>query len=317
MKHDDELPIEPLSDAAWKRVEHGVFAQLGAAGGVRPVAARGRRTPRRWGWVAVCAVGALAAGVLLSVVPRRDVDAHVVHATAAEPREVALDRFRARLAPHAVLRDASSAAPGDTWVVEHGTVDFWVQPRAANDPLSVLAGEARVEVVGTAFRVSRLGVSAAVEVWEGTVRISRASAVWLVRGGQCWPAADGGTGTGSSCVEAPEHAQPEAAQPSAVEPPDEPPDEAQQRAQFEAAAGSEARDYQHALQLYAALAGGTGPWAGNALFAQARLELAHHRTRDAERHLRDYLTRFPTGTNAPDVQALLTGFPVADERRPR
>jgi hypothetical protein len=78
------------------------------------------------------------------------------------------------------------------------------------------------------------------------------------------------------------------------------------RQRFELAAGLEVREPAAALRLYQELASGSGPWAANARFAQARLS-AERGQRDAARVLlADYLQRFPRGPNAEDARALLT-----------
>lgn len=79
---------------------------------------------------------------------------------------------------------------------------------------------------------------------------------------------------------------------------------AQQR--FERAARLEAKDPAAALALYQQLGRGKGPWAANALYAQARLELERGRPQLAEPLLRRYLERYPKGLNSADVRKLLT-----------
>jgi hypothetical protein len=78
---------------------------------------------------------------------------------------------------------------------------------------------------------------------------------------------------------------------------------AQQR--FERAARLEAKDPAAALSIYAQLARGNGPWAANALYAQARLELERGRPQRAEPLFLRYLDRYPQGLNAADVRKQL------------
>jgi tetratricopeptide repeat protein len=78
---------------------------------------------------------------------------------------------------------------------------------------------------------------------------------------------------------------------------------AQQR--FDRAARLESKDPRAALAIYHSLARGRGPWAANALYAEARLELELDHPQRAERLLRRYLSRHPRGLNAPDVRKLL------------
>src|SRR5581483_4214061 len=60
-----------------------------------------------------------------------------------------------------------------------------------------------------------------------------------------------------------------------------------------------------ALVIYRELAGGTGPWAMNALFAAGRLEAERGHRESARRLLREYEARFPTGPNIDDAQRLI------------
>jgi hypothetical protein len=78
---------------------------------------------------------------------------------------------------------------------------------------------------------------------------------------------------------------------------------------FELAAAEEGHDAAHAIALYRGLAAGDGPWAANALFAQASLEQARGHGGEARRLLETYLRRFPNGRNAGDARALLDRRP--------
>jgi hypothetical protein len=73
---------------------------------------------------------------------------------------------------------------------------------------------------------------------------------------------------------------------------------------FERAARLEARDPKAALEMYRRV-GARGPWAANALYGRARLELELGDTTRARRDLELYLRRYPEGANAADVRALL------------
>jgi hypothetical protein len=74
---------------------------------------------------------------------------------------------------------------------------------------------------------------------------------------------------------------------------------------FESAAKIERARPDEAATVYRQLAAGTSPWASNALFALARLEVDRGRRADAARHLRDYLAQYPRGINADDARTLL------------
>jgi len=77
------------------------------------------------------------------------------------------------------------------------------------------------------------------------------------------------------------------------------------RERFESAAALEVRDPLAAARIYRELASGSGPWAANALFAEARLSAERGQREAAQALLSTYLDRFPGGPNADDAHALL------------
>ncbi len=77
------------------------------------------------------------------------------------------------------------------------------------------------------------------------------------------------------------------------------------RERFESAAALEVRDPLAAFRIYRELASGSGPWAANALFAEARLSAERGQRDAAHALLSAYLERFPAGPNADDARALL------------
>ncbi|RMH43732.1 MAG: hypothetical protein D6689_04345 [Deltaproteobacteria bacterium] len=81
------------------------------------------------------------------------------------------------------------------------------------------------------------------------------------------------------------------------------------RDRYDRAARLEATDPSAAAAIYRDLARGAGPWAANALFAHARLELDRGRPARARELLEAYLRRFPRGANAADARALLERLP--------
>jgi len=219
------------------------------------------------------------------------------------PTETTLGEAAITLAAHSDVGVAGSDAEG--WLVrlDAGQVDCKVAPRRGRPPFVVQAGETKVSVVGTRFTVTRAGSAARVSVSEGHVQVDSGSSHVLLGPGESWPS------------------EPEAApavEPVEPEPADEPvraepargkraayvvTPRAQQR--FERAARLEAKDPKAALSIYQQLARGKGPWAANALYAQARLELERGRPQRAEPLLRRYLERHPQGMNAGDVRKLL------------
>ena len=77
------------------------------------------------------------------------------------------------------------------------------------------------------------------------------------------------------------------------------------RQQFELAASLETSQPGRALHIYADLSRSGGAWAANALFAQARLLVERGRHAEGRRLLQIYLDRYPQGPNATDARSLL------------
>jgi hypothetical protein len=77
------------------------------------------------------------------------------------------------------------------------------------------------------------------------------------------------------------------------------------RERFQSASALEVRDPLAAARIYRELASGSGPWAANALFAEARLSAERGQREAARALLAAYLDRFPGGPNADDARALL------------
>jgi ferric-dicitrate binding protein FerR (iron transport regulator) len=326
-------PVEPLSRPAWDRVEAGVFARLdrgehllpsvdhdAPSFGHAPFGLAAIGPARRW-----VLGGALAAAASLALfwrfgpahdeaAPNLDV-AQAVSAPAAPrhearivstdaPTETTIGEAVITLAAHSDVAVAGSDADG--WLVrlDAGQVDCKVAPRRGRPPFVVQAGEAKVSVVGTRFTVTREGSTARVSVSEGKVQVDSGSTHVLLGPGDSWPGSEPEATPAVAPVE-PEHADEPAPGETVrgkraayvVAP------RAQQR--FERAARLEAKDPKAALSIYQQLARGKGPWAANALYAQARLELERGRPQRAEPLLRRYLERHPQGMNAGDVRKLL------------
>ena len=83
------------------------------------------------------------------------------------------------------------------------------------------------------------------------------------------------------------------------------------RERFDSAAALEVRDPVAAARIYRELASGSGPWAANALFAEARLSAERGQREAARALLSAYLDRFPDGPNAADARALLIRLKAA------
>ncbi len=333
-------PIEPLSEAAWARVERGVWSQLDAE---RP-AGQPSPGPRRWWLVAAPLAAAAAIAVLLIAVRRTptafDEPSRVV--TGAAPSSVLFGDSHIELdAATALVMRHEAEHP--TITLERGAAWFTVAPRRSRPAFIVRAGDAMVRVVGTKFRVSRSEERIAVEVDHGLVDVNFRGREVEIGGGQRWssdapsqiiataapppaepvrPAAPAAAEPAPEVPAAPEtvpaparpHHPGHPARPSAGSagphaestPKAEPaaPEVDRDGAEYDRLAALEPTSPPAALAGYLALARGTSRWAAPALFAAARLAADRHEPR-AETLLGIYLQRFPTGANAADARQLL------------
>ena len=307
-------PIEPLSRPAWDRVEAGLFARLergehlvpsqSATGDASPTALLSRR--RAWGLAGVFAAAAAIAlwwqvGSSAPDAPVAQPTPAPIHeariATTDAPTQTTLGESVVVLAAHSDVNVAGSDAAGWHVRLESGQVDCQVAPRHGRPPFVVQAGATRVTVVGTRFSVTRSGDAAVVSVTEGHVQVDSEAAHVLLGPGESWPKAEPS--------EEPLVLPADDGASLRVEPP--PSGKAVPRAQqrFDRAARLESKNPRAALGIYHDLARGKGPWAANALYAEARLELELGHAERGERLLRRYLERYPRGLNAADVQKLL------------
>lgn len=325
-------PVEPLSEAAWSRVERGIWSQIE---GDRPAALP---RARRW-WLVAAPVAAAAAAVLVLVMrgpaaPSEE-PARVVSKEAAV--SVSFADSHIQLEPVSALVMSHEAAH-PTVLLERGTAMFTVAPRMARPAFIVRAGDAVIRVVGTRFQVSRSDERVGVAVEAGLVNVNFRGSIVPVGAGQRWssdapgtvlavaaapPSVDPVVAAGPPATAEPPahddtrsappprpHRRPPAAGSAGVrpEPPSSSPvaelDGDRDRAEYDRLAALEARSPATALAGYMALARGTSRWADPALFAAARLAVDRH-DRRAETLLGMYLTRFPGGANAADARQLL------------
>ena len=320
MKPDEHIPIEPLSDASWDRIERSVFEELddrARAGAPQPA----RSSLPRWaaiGLAAAVVLQVVVAAVLLIRQDEQDAPEQLASARYVSERETTralLGDVAVELEPASALVVVEHAPHGSLCVLERGAVRFSVPPRGQRPPFVVQAGDVRVEVIGTRFRVERVAGSAAVETYEGKVRVVAGGLARIVTRGQPW---SGAAAPAPAPVLAPGLAPAPAAEPAGVASESAragaPVRADRQRARFEQAAAREASDPQHALRIYRALAAESGAWAQNALFAAGRLELELGDQRSAERALRSYLARHPAGANAADARALLRRLNRQEEK---
>ena len=327
-------PIEELSEISWKRVEHGLVDALDSeqaqAAAPAPV-----RSALRFRTVAVGFV-AVAAVVLLMLAIRNDGSekssslakntsqtatsqtatsqtatsqtatsqtatsktATSTITTQESPTKVVLSGAHIEVLPHAsvaVEQDGENLA----FQLHEGGIRLGIEARDHTSPVVVTAGDVRIEVVGTRFAVYRSMGKTQVIVDEGIVAVSRGDLRELVRAGEQWPAIEEPAAATTADIDA---GQPVVAPTASKEPKVEP------RVLFEQAAAKEQSAPTEALHLYRRAARASGPWAANALFAQARLLLAQGQSSKAKRVLQRYLNRFPSGPNAADSKSLLKGL---------
>lgn len=192
-------------------------------------------------------------------------------------------------------------------LVDRGSVHFDVAPRNGRPDFVVRSGDVTVRVIGTRFDVTRNHGSTRVMVQEGVVRVEQAGReVSTLGAGDTWPDVNlspsrprtpaNATSKGNSTVDARRLAA------------------ERDRQDFEQASRLEQTDPAGARARYRKLSETSGPWAANALYAEARLLLDQGRVDAANRLLRRYLARYPSGANAPDVRQLLAKQSTPDPK---
>ena len=303
MRRAPHLPVEPLSDARWKRVEAALFQELDDQ--TQAVASPGPwRTPR-WGVGLAAVLVVLQVAALLLLLLRNDNSPPELSGVRFESQEQEsvqmLGDVELALEPRSALVAVADRAGGSLCVLEHGAVRFAVPHRGGRAPFVIQAGAVRVEVVGTRFRVERGEAGTRVTTYEGLVRVIEGDREALVGRGQTWPTRqpdtngpEGRTGPGTPDRTPAQSALPTPATQGAL-----------QQAQFERATALEAGNPEQALRMYRALATGEGAWSQNALYAEGRLQLELARRAEARRILQDYVRRYPQGANAEDARTLL------------
>ena len=181
------LPIDPLDEAAWKRVEERVVLEP-------PAIDRPAPPSRAWRWVAGAGLAVACAALVLALLPREAAPDPVTTrvrtdaaSTAMELGEVAVE-----VAPHTTLVAMGSDDAGWEVVLGHGAAEFVVPPRQGRPSFRVIADDVTVEVVGTRFAVRHEPGAAepvVVTVERGVVRVEARERAREVRAGQRWPAA--------------------------------------------------------------------------------------------------------------------------------
>jgi hypothetical protein len=193
-KAREQLPVEPLSNQGWNRVEQRVFAELDASPAERePDSKPGSSRRTVWGRrLAPVLAASLVAAVVALVVTKRSADP--VTETAATSRIVTTgDVTRATIGDATIevsaqteLQVVGTEAAGQTVVLERGEATFSLPKREGRPPFRVQAGDVRVEVVGTRFIVVRDAERVSVRVTRGTVRVISRGEVSMLREGDHW-----------------------------------------------------------------------------------------------------------------------------------
>ncbi|HEY4056674.1 MAG TPA: FecR domain-containing protein [Kofleriaceae bacterium] len=284
-------PIDPLSNAAWSRVERGVLERLDAG----EPAPKMTTPSRRWPWLAVPLVVAAAAAAAIVLVRSPASSTRVVAGTTAvqptdepsrvvagdTPSTVSFGDALLTLSPRAAIVMAHELGAPSV-MIDRGSTTFEVAPRNGRPAFVVRAADVVVRVVGTRFTVARSDERVDVSVDHGIVDVQYKAQVTRVGAGQHWTSDEATT----------------------EQPPEKPTPSVDERAQFEHFSAIEAKNPRAALDGYLELAKSRSTWAPVALFAAGRLA-TDKKDRRAKQLLEQYLKRFPSGANAADARDLL------------
>ncbi len=304
-------PIENLSELSWKRMEQSLERKLDecadAEGADRPVK---NRLPWVAGGSLLVAAAASLALWLASNTTTKSAKAPAAESvsevfTGESSTEVRIAGATVEVQPYSEVTVEQKGAE-IAFHLRDGGIRLDVDPRDHRQPATVVAGDVRIEVVGTEFAVYRNANETQVVVYEGLVAVNLRGTRDLVKAGERWQSS-----TRTQITPLSVEAEPEAELPAATTAQNHQAKRTERpstRALFEEAATKEHTESAEALRLYRLAAKGSGPWAANALFAQARLLLAEGRSEKAKTLLLRYLDRFPSGANATDVQSLLKGL---------
>lgn len=312
------LPVEQLPDVSWQRIERKLFAQL-ASGAPRAVAPDHARVVRPRTWLVAGGVAlAAAAGALLLVTLRGggdgarraeqpDARSPSRIATAEAPSALSVGDVSLEIAPHSAILVDDDRERGVLFVLERGEATFRVAPVGDRPPVVVQAGDVRIEVVGTAFAVSRDRDSARVVVYEGVVALVQKGERSQLGPGSVWPPAPVPAAPPvdppPAGQPAPRVKKPPAERGRAATPLDAP--RLTDKDRYNNALEIERSDPDRARALYAELVRRGGVYAPLALYSHALLEDGLDNKSAARKLLHEYLARYPDGQNAVDARELL------------
>ena len=314
------VEVEPLSDARWRKLDAAIEGALDAEPGIaqprEPSSprVRGRRAETVF-FVAASFVLASAAVVALVMRSRTappveatstPVPAHVE--TGSKRSFVSLGTASMDVGPESAVTATGDDAHGFVLVLERGSVECDVAPRAGRPPFVVQSGDVRVRVVGTRFLVRRDVDRTAVAVSHGTVEVGHDGVTTILHDGERWGGEPGPEPSGAPDTGPTTTASAPSAAPASPRPARSAPVGPTDQQLYEEAAKLEARDPDAAIASYQKLAAKQGPWSANALFAAGRLAAERKQSARARGLLEDYLRRYPAGANAEDARSLLAGL---------
>ena len=308
------VEVEPLGEQRWARIDESLSARLDEGDESLPASRQeNAKHSHRWAFAAAAAacIAAVVAGRSILVAPATGHPTRVVTTTSASHLTVGDSTLD--VAPSSAIT-VDPSANGIVVVLERGRVECEVAPQDHAHPFVVRAGDYSVRVVGTHFAVSRDSddahgkTQATVDVTRGTVQVSGAGTMATLHAGDHWSSPAPATASEEEAPSATAPAQPVSRSPSLPAAPSDRPKAAASttpQQEFETAASLEKSDPARALSMYEKLARGTGPWAENALFAEARLDADRGDRTTAHALLERYLQRYPDGVNAADARELL------------
>jgi hypothetical protein len=317
-----DVPVEPLSEERWDRLERRLGAARDEDALTAPVPDL-RRGTRRLALVTALAAGVAAgaglmwwrahggAGQVAGPPPRTTVAAEPLHVATPVGGASHLELGDARLdVGDAAELDVERAADGTTTVrLARGEVTCDVEPRPGRAPFHVVADDVVVTVVGTRFAVARDG-DVRVRVERGTVKVAGPRGEQKVTAGQGWTRAHDQVVTlaeldaphpGSVGPQPNNMPQTNLPPPNNAPPPGAAPDAGTAAEDVTAATALEPTDPDAAADRYRALARGGGLPAEEAAFRLARLELSRDRWDATVAATAAYEARFPRGAHLEEI----------------
>ncbi|GAC1352929.1 MAG: hypothetical protein NVS3B20_06060 [Polyangiales bacterium] len=192
MKPLKQIGIEPLSAARWAKVEQSLFARLdreGLAAEQTQVAiskARKRSLVISLSFAAVFLMVCLSFGAKSFFFKRGGPPIVSRIVTGVHESRLVLGDSAIDVGPESTVLVSGDDERGISVVLDRGQVTCEVAPRGHRPAFIVQAGEARVQVVGTHFVVSRIDDSEAVDVQNGNVEVTFRGVTVPVPAGQSW-----------------------------------------------------------------------------------------------------------------------------------